>query len=62
MRYFRDYTLHWWQIGILKLCLMAFGLAVGATWPEAFIGWVAVLWIVFVVTAIYMYYVAIRQW
>ena len=33
---FRDYTMRWWQVSLLKVSLAAFGLAVGATWPGAF--------------------------
>lgn len=62
MKIFHDYTFTWWQIGILKLCLIAFGVAVGATWPGAFIGWVVALWLIFAVTAVYLYYIGIKQW
>jgi len=61
MNPFHDYTLRWWQVSLLKICLLAFGLAVGSTWPGLFAGWVAVLWAVFIVIALYFYYVMFKE-
>ena len=45
MNPFRSYTLEWWQIGLLKISMIAFGIALGATWPGVFAGWLAPLWL-----------------
>lgn len=58
---FHDYTLKWWQVSLLKICLLALGLAVGATWPGLFAGWVLWLWGIFLVTAVYFYYVMYKE-
>ena len=61
MNPFTDFTLAWWQVGLLKLSMVAFGLAVGATWPGAFAGWIGLLWVLFAVPAVYLTFVTFRQ-
>ncbi len=39
MTLFRDYTFHWWQFSLLKLCILALGILVGSYWHEYFHGW-----------------------
>ena len=36
MKIFRDYTLHWWQASLLKVCVLAFGIIVGVYWSAFF--------------------------
>lgn len=62
MKWFQDYTLAWWQIGLLKIAMIAFGLAAGASWPGAFQGWLLWLWAVFILLSAYLVAVGIRQW
>ena len=45
----------------LLVILLALGLAVGATWPEVLAGWLTLLWIVFVITAVYFTFVGFKQ-
>ncbi len=60
---FRDYTLRWWQVSLLKIMMTAFGLAVGATWPGAFEDWLLWLWLTFLFPAVYLSYVFYpRMW
>ena len=54
MNVFRDYTIKWWQLSLLKVCMIALGLALGATWPGVVAPWTTLLWIVFVVPAAYL--------
>ncbi|MAG91951.1 hypothetical protein CMO83_04710 [Candidatus Woesearchaeota archaeon] len=61
MNIFKDITLKWWQGSIFKLTMMAFGVAVGTTWPAIFSSWTTVLWIIFVVGAIYLATVWFKQ-
>ena len=58
---FRDYTMRWWQVSLLKVSMVAFGLAVGATWPGAFEGWLLWLWLIFLLPAAYLSYVFYPQ-
>ena len=47
MRIIKDYTMRWWQVSLLKISMMALGLAVCATWPGAFEGLLLWLWLIF---------------
>ncbi len=61
LRIFKSYTFAWWQLGLLKISLLALGLAVGSTWPGLFAGWRELLLVLFVVPAFYVSYVWIEQ-
>jgi len=61
MKFFRSFTFAWWQLSLLKLSMVALGLAVGSTWPGVFAGWRDLLLILFVVTAFYLSYVWLKQ-
>jgi len=59
---YHDYTLTWWQLGLLKLGMLTAGIAIGAGWPHVFAGWTAALWVVFAITAVYLMRVSWKQW
>ena len=40
--------------------MIAFGIAVGATWPGVFGGWLTLLWLVFAAGAVYMTFVGLK--
>ena len=61
MNPFHSYTFTWWQVGLFKISLIALGLAVGATWSEIFVNWLAFLWVLFLVPGLYLWLVAFRQ-
>ncbi len=61
LKIFRSYTFAWWQLGLLKISVLALGLAVGSTWPEVFANWRELLLVVFVAPAFYVSYVWIKQ-
>jgi hypothetical protein len=61
VKIFRSYTFTWWQLGLLKISLLALGLAVGSTWPGLFAGWRGLLLVLFVAPAFYVSYVWIEQ-
>ncbi|HSB78121.1 MAG TPA: hypothetical protein VLM91_05000 [Candidatus Methylomirabilis sp.] len=61
MRPFKAFRLTWWQAGLLKLSMVALGLAVGSTWPAVFVGWQGLLWILFVVPGFYLSYMWLKQ-
>ncbi len=54
MNIFKNYTFSWWQVGILKLALLCFGLAIGSYWPEVFSQYTKLLVIIGVASAIYI--------
>jgi hypothetical protein len=61
VRIFRSYTFAWWQLALLKISVLALGLAVGSSWPDFFAGWRGLLLVLFVVPAFYVTYVGIEQ-
>jgi hypothetical protein len=44
MKLIKPFTLKWWQVSIFKVSCIAFGLAVGLTWPELFVSLRALFW------------------
>ena len=60
MNPFKSYTLTWWQVGLLKVSMLALGLVVGATYPEAFATWIVFLWILFAIPAAYLTFVEFK--
>lgn len=63
MTLFRDYTFHWWQFSLLKLCILALGILVGSYWHEYFHGGgvIALLWAVFILIAAYLLAVVFKK-
>jgi len=54
MNFFESSTLTWWQIGLVKLCLLCFGVAIGAYWSEIFLPYIGLLITIGVVLGIYL--------
>jgi len=61
--FFHDYVFSWWQMGLLKLAMIALGILIGSQWPKAFkkpvVCWT--MFIVFIVIAIYLAVVGFSQ-
>jgi hypothetical protein len=38
MRLFRDYRMHWWQLGLLKIALLCVGILIGAYLSHFIVG------------------------
>lgn len=56
MNMLRDYTFKWWQVSLLKVCMVSFGIVLGAVYPGVFSGWIEVLEVIFIASAIYFIY------
>jgi hypothetical protein len=63
MTFFRDFTFHWWQFGLIKISLIAVGILLGSYWAAFFRRKkiTLLLWLAFLVPAIYSAFVALRQ-
>lgn len=61
MTLFKSYTFTWWQLGIFKLALLAFGVAAGAYWHEFFAAYLGALLFVAIAAALYTWYIALSQ-
>jgi len=61
MNIFSNSTFTWWQIGLFKLSVLTFGIAVGAYWQEIFSQYLTTLLVVAVLSGIYVAYVWFNQ-
>ena len=61
MNPFRSYCFAWWQFGLLKTSMFALGLARGEAWPGVFARWRVILWLVFLISAIYLMILSFQQ-
>lgn len=61
MKLFKSYTFTWWQIGVFKLALLAFGAAIGAYWHDFFGANSTALIIIAVITSVYIGFISLKQ-
>ncbi len=61
MDIFKQTTLTWWQIGLLKWAVLLIGIAIGATWSEFFVQYALVCFVVGLFFSAYVGYVWFRQ-
>jgi len=53
MQIFKTWTFKWWEIGVLKLCLISFGILLGLYFYDYLIGLMWLWWTLFIVGALY---------
>jgi len=61
MKIFKKYTYSWWQIGLLKLTLLSFGIVIGAYWHEVFSKYIITLIVAGVILSFYLIFVSLGQ-
>jgi hypothetical protein len=63
MTYFKDYTFHWWEFGLLKISLLALGILAGSYWAGFFSAKNInlMLWAIFFIPAVYLVIAAFKQ-
>ena len=61
MNIFKDYTFTWWQIGLFKLALLCFGVAIGSYWHEVFSGYISALVLIGIILAGYIGFISIQK-
>jgi hypothetical protein len=54
MSIFTSRSLKWWQVSLLKICCVAFGIAAGAYWSAFFLPYLVPILIVGIVLAMYL--------
>lgn len=60
MKLFRNYTFTWWQAGLLKLCMLSIGIAIGAYWWDFFVDYVAWFLGAGIILGLYLAYVSFK--
>ena len=61
MNFFGDKTFTFCQVGILKLSVLCFGLAVGSHWPDIFSQLIPLLVVICAVAGLYIVYVWVKE-
>lgn len=61
MNLFKSYSLTWWQMGILKLALLAMGAVIGAYWHEFFGANLVLLVVIAAIAGAYIMYATLKQ-
>lgn len=61
MNLFKDRTYKWWQMGIFKLALLSFGVAIGAYWSEVFLPYIGLLSMLGIVFGIYIALISFKK-
>ncbi len=58
---FKPITFTWWQMGLLKLSMIAFGIILGVYFREFFLPWIVIVTLVFALPAVYLLQVWWRE-
>jgi len=53
MKIFKTWTFQWWEIGLIKICLLSLGILLGLYFYDYLISFLWLWWVLFVATAIY---------
>ncbi|MCR4279125.1 MAG: hypothetical protein NUV78_00050 [Candidatus Zambryskibacteria bacterium] len=61
MNIFRNYTLSWKLIALLKFALLFIGIAIGSYWPEYFLPYAPYLLVIGMVAGLYVKIVALKS-
>ena len=61
MKLFRDYTYHWWQVGIFKLAMVCVGVLVGAYFAPWVLAHITYIWFIAVISLVYVSYISLFQ-
>jgi hypothetical protein len=53
MKILRTWTFKWWEIGLIKLCLLSLGILLGLYFYDFLVGFIWLWWALFAATAFY---------
>jgi len=53
MRIFKTWTFKWWEVGLIKICLLSLGILLGLYFFDYLLNFLWLWWILFIATAIY---------
>ncbi len=61
MNIFKTWTLRWWEVGLMKLCLISFGIILAVYFYSYLAPLLLLWWVIFVVPTIYLIFVWSKQ-
>ncbi|MBU3895876.1 hypothetical protein KKG36_00950 [Patescibacteria group bacterium] len=61
MRIFKTWTFKWWEVSLIKLCLISLGIVLGICFSVYLAGLLWLWCVVFIATAIYFIAKAIKE-
>jgi len=61
MQLLKAWTFKGWEIGVIKICLISFGIILGLYFYDTLIGWMRLWWTFFAVTAVYFIVKWVRE-
>ena len=57
----KKYSYRWWQMGLFKLALLSFGVAIGAYWQAVFLPYVSILVAIGFVLGLYIAIISFQK-
>lgn len=61
MKIFKSWTFQWWEVGLIKLCLLSLGIILGVYYQDYLINFLSFWWILFAVIALYFSVKVIKE-
>ena len=61
MKILKTWAFKWWEVGVIKICLLSLGILLGLYFYAYLIGLMWLWWVLFVVTAIYFIVRLVRE-
>ncbi len=61
MKLLKSVKFTWWQVGVLKLSTISFGIILGLYFRDVLLGYVNFLWILVIIPGVYIGYVWLKQ-
>jgi len=53
MRIFRTWSFKWWEVGLIKICLLSLGILLSLYFYDYLVNFLWLWWVLFAATAIY---------
>jgi len=61
MKIFKTWTFRWWEVGLVKLCLLSLGIILALYFQDYLISLLWLWWVIFVLTTIYFIVKMIKE-
>jgi len=61
MNLFKTFKLKWWQVSLLKIAMVSFGIILGVYLKDVLENYLGIFWILFLIPATYITYIWWKQ-